>query len=70
MITSYRNSSLIPIALICAITLPLYGCGEETYKVQRGTDEVAKPKDSKASTRIENAKKAEEEILQKSKKLR
>jgi hypothetical protein len=58
------------VSFFAATALALCGCGEETYKVHRGTDELAKPKDSKAASRIEKAQKAEEEIFKQSKKLR
>jgi hypothetical protein len=75
-VVGWKSSRLLRIssaaAVIGALLLALSGCGEETYKVSRGTDELPKPqiKNAKAAARIEKAQQIEDQIFQKGKKLR
>jgi hypothetical protein len=72
-----NHAPILAAVMIAASSVALIGCGEETYKVSRGTDEIAKPAvskpavskpaESKAAARIEKAEKIEAEILKKGK---
>ena len=62
------RATVAVVFVAAGVTLP--GCQEETFKVSRGTNEIPKAKEAKTASRIEKARKAEEEILSKGGKLR
>jgi hypothetical protein len=71
MSSNFKKRATLGLLLgIGAVGVTVTGCGEETYKVSRGTNEVPKPADPKQAARTEKANQAEKQLFTKSDKLK